>query len=297
MRKIKIPAGPDFSFGECLWYLNRNYDDCMHTILNDSLYKALKIDKKPYLIKIWQAQDQLEAQILIGEYHQEAVLFIRKYVTGWFDIDRNMAPFYSLLRKDSRLSYMADAFAGLRIVGIPDLFEALCWSIIGQQINLTFAYKLKRRLVEKYGTHLELNNDVFYIFPSCETLAEADPADLRNMQLSTKKAEYIIGVARAFVAGTLSEEILSALPDLSSRQKMLMSIKGIGIWTANYALMKSLKEQSGVPYGDSGLMQALLSHNIISDRKNMVSIHDFFSGLQGWESYMVFYLWRSLAKK
>jgi DNA-3-methyladenine glycosylase II len=78
-------------------------------------------------------------------------------VSGWFDLERNMDPFYSLLRHDVRLFYMADAFAGLRIVGIPNLFEALCWSITGQQINLTFAYKLKRRLVETYGTHLELN--------------------------------------------------------------------------------------------------------------------------------------------
>jgi DNA-3-methyladenine glycosylase II len=135
------------------------------------------------------------------------------------------------------------------------------------------------------------------MFPSCGVIAEADPDDLRKMQFSTKKAEYIIGVAKSFVAGTLSEEILTALPDLTSRQKMLMSMKGIGIWTANYALMKCLKEQSGVPYGDSGLMQALLSHNIISDKKDVSSIHDFFRGLQGWESYMVFYLWRSLAKK
>jgi DNA-3-methyladenine glycosylase II len=218
-------------------------------------------------------------------------------VSGWFDLERNMDPFYSLLRHDVRLFYMADAFAGLRIVGIPNLFEALCWSITGQQINLTFAYKLKRRLVETYGTHLELNNGVFHMFPSCGVIAEADPDDLRKMQFSTKKAEYIIGVAKSFVAGTLSEEILTALPDLTSRQKMLMSMKGIGIWTANYALMKCLKEQSGVPYGDSGLMQALLSHNIISDKKDVSSIHDFFRGLQGWESYMVFYLWRSLAKK
>ena len=35
---------------------------------------------------------------------------------------------------------------------IPDLFEASYWSIIGQQINLIFACKLKRIFTEVYGT-------------------------------------------------------------------------------------------------------------------------------------------------
>lgn len=78
---------------------------------------------------------------------------------------------------------------------------------------------------------------------------------------------------------------------------MLMSVKGIGIWTANYALMKSLKEQSSIPYGDAGLLQALLIHNIITDKKDGLQIRNFFQEMRGWESYVVFYLWRSLAKK
>ncbi|MEO6684533.1 MAG: DNA repair protein, partial [Dyadobacter sp.] len=164
-------------------------------------------------------------------------------------------------------------------------------------INLTFAYKLKRRLVEKYGTYIPFDNKTFYIFPSFKILAEANPADLKTMQFSAKKSEYIIGIAKLFAAGKLSKEILLSLPDHKERQKMLVSVKGIGVWTANYALMKCLKEQSSIPYGDSGLLQALLLHKIISDKKDNLQISDFFQKMRGWESYIVFYLWRSLAKK
>ena len=48
-----------------------------------------------------------------------------------------------------------EQYYGLRTLGIPDLFEALSWGIIGQQINLTYAYTLKRRLVEQFGSYVE----------------------------------------------------------------------------------------------------------------------------------------------
>ncbi len=294
---ILININSTFSFSECLWFLNRNYDDCMHSIVGNKILKSVVIQEKSFLLSIAQKANFLEIEILSGESDINTCLAIKEYVSDWLDLDRDLTPFYKLLNQHTEISYMAEEFMGLRIISIPDLFEALCWSVTGQQINLTFAYKLKRRLVEKYGNWTEFENQKFYTFPSCEILAEADPADLKAMQFSSKKAEYIIGIAKLFAGGKLSKEILLSLPNLEARQKMLISVKGIGVWTANYALMKSLKEQSSIPYGDAGLIQALFLHNIISDKKDTVQVHNFFQKFIGWESYVVFYLWRSLAKK
>ena len=41
---------------------------------------------------------------------------------------------------------------GLRLPQTPSVFEALCWSIIGQQIHFKFACLLRRRLIEHIGT-------------------------------------------------------------------------------------------------------------------------------------------------
>ncbi|MFC6191284.1 DNA-3-methyladenine glycosylase family protein [Dyadobacter subterraneus] len=269
----------------------------MHSIADTKIMKAVLINEKPFLLQIYQKADSLEVEILSGVCNTEDSLAIKNYVIDWLDINRDLRPFYILLNQHRQLSYMVEEFKGLRMIGIPDLFEALCWSITGQQINLTFAYKLKRRLVEKYGSKIEFENQIFHLFPSFKILAHADPADLKAMQFSGKKSEYIIGIAKLFDEGKLSKEMLMSLPDMEARQKMLMSVKGIGIWTANYALMKSLKEQSSIPYGDAGLVQALFLHNIITDKKDHLQILDFFKGMSGWESYIVFYLWRSLAKK
>src|SRR6185437_15663346 len=77
---------------------------------------------------------------------------VELYLTEWFDMDTDLGPFYGLAAEDPLLKPLAERFRGLRNIGIPDLFEALCWGILGQQINLAFAYTLKKRFVETFGS-------------------------------------------------------------------------------------------------------------------------------------------------
>lgn len=294
---ILIPAPALFSFQECLWFLNRNYDDCLHLVTENEVFKAIEMPYGDVLFRVSEQGNFLKIDVLEGPSDPGCRDFLTAYVSDWFDLDRDLLPFYAKLKQDSRLAYMADSFSGLRLMGISDMYEALCWSIIGQQINLTFAFKMKRRMVERYGRHIEWNNQVFHIFPTPEVLANADVDVLRSMQFSQKKAEYVIGAARAFADGTLSRELIEALPDFESRQKALVAHKGVGIWTANYVLMKSFRAPEGIPHGDVGLLNALVGHGIIAERSEKDKIEAFFRDYAGWETYVTFYLWRSLAVK
>jgi DNA-3-methyladenine glycosylase II len=293
-QQILVPIPALFSFQECLWFLNRNYDDCLHVIRDNTIFKALEINGGLVLTSIRENGAFLEIDILKGDVPSESKDYLINYVTEWFDMQRNIQPFYDLMRLDGRLAYMTEDFKGLRLIGIDNLFEAICWCIIGQQINLSFAYKVKRRLVERFGGSIEHSGEQYYVFPAPEVLAAADMDELKSMQFSEKKAEYVIGIAKAFENGSLSKTAIEALPDFTSRKKALTDHKGIGVWTANYALMKSLKEPEGIPHGDIGLLKALSNHNIIQDRSETPKIEALFDAFRGWESYLVFYLWRSL---
>ena len=292
MQQVQVPIPANFSFSECCWYLDRGYDDCIYKVRGGKVIKALRLGGTSLLIEVAEENSFLKVSVLQGQVDAGV---LTAYIREWLDIDRDLAPFYKLLAKDKRLQYMPGDFHGLRLVGIVDLFEALTWSIIGQQINLKFAYSLKRRLVEKYGQALTHEGGTYYLFPDIKVLAKAMVEDLRAMQFSGSKSAYIIGLANAFAKGELSRELLLNLPDRDSRLEALTRIKGIGIWTANYTLMKSLRDPSGIPHGDTGLLTALANHGIIEDRKELPKIERFFSRYKGWESYLVFYLWRSLA--
>jgi DNA-3-methyladenine glycosylase II len=143
---------------------------------------------------------------------------------------------YELVKQDAILSELVTRYSGLRIVGIPDLFEVLCWAVIGQQINLTFAYTLKKRFVENFGTPYEWKGRKYWFFPQPSQLKQESIQQLRELQFTQKKAEYIVGIAEAFESKKLSKEKM--LFDLEKAEQQLISIRGIGPWTAHYAMMR-----------------------------------------------------------
>jgi len=179
-------------------------------------------------------------------------------------------------------------------MGIPNLFESLCWCIIGQQINLTFAYRLKRLLVEKYGEKKVIGDVTYYNFPTPEILLKVNRDELVRMKFSRQKIDYIINVSNSFVNNKLSKSILINCKNKKERFEKLTSVKGIGVWTANYVMMKTMRDMSCITYGDSGLNRAL--YNIFKTEKkptqNEVDI--IFRKFKNWESYLNFYLWRTL---
>lgn len=295
MKTLLIPKPALFSFDECLWFLNRNYDDCLHHIEPGSLSKAICINGSPVAFTLQADEQHLLLHLQHGGDDSLSQQYLVQYITDWFDLERDIAPFYQLLQKNRTLGYMAKDFAGFRLIGIHDLYEALCWSIIGQQINLTFAYTLKRRLVEHYGEQLVVNGQPLHIFPRPEVLQQATVADLRALQFSERKAEYLLLVSKLFAEGAISKQHVQQCTSYEEQVALLTAIRGIGVWTANYALMKTLKQLQAIPYGDVGLLNALLNHGLIKDKKDSAGIDKLFRRFKGWESYLVFYLWRSLS--
>lgn len=293
--ELRIPVPEHFSWNECLWYLDRGYNDCMYRIYPDRLRRAFEIDGEKVLLEISFPGDSLELKWLIGQPTEKAGAFIKVFISEWFDLESDLAVFYQLLSVHPPLAYMPDSFAGLRFVGMPDLLESLSWAIIGQQINLRFAYKIKRRLVENYGSWLDYEGERYWLFPSAGRLAQTTIAELRELQFSNRKAEYLINIVRSLEDGSLGKTLLRDLPDLTARLQMLTAIKGIGVWTANYVLMKTLNERSCVPHGDAGLINALIGHGMIKDKGDNKGIGRILSKFPQWEAYLVFYLWRSLA--
>lgn len=291
---ISIPAVQPFSFTECLKFLDRQLDDCLHVIDGAAVRKVLTIGDRMILVELTGNDDGIRTRILDDDGAMIASSDVEDHVRELFDIDRDIIPFYDLLSSHDDLAYIPKAFRGLRMIGIPDLFEALCWSVIGQQINLTFAHRIKRRLVTDYGSSMSYEGTLHHAFPRADVLADARPEDLRAMQLSRSKVDYIIGIARTIAEGGMSRELLQEMDGVADRRRALTALNGVGPWTANYVLMKTMREPSSIPHGDAGMIKALVDLGMIPDRKDKAGIARFFDRFPGWESYTSFYLWRSL---
>jgi len=218
---------------------------------------------------------------------------VERYVRDWFDLDQDVAAFVRMAETDELLRPLVREYEGLRLIGFPDLFEALTWAVIGQQITLSFAYTLKRRFVEKYGESREVDGMTYWAFPNPETIALLESSDLRQLQFSTRKAEYIIGIAQEMTDGRLStRQLRNESSDVIHGR--LLSLRGVGEWTASYVRMKCFQDPTAFPAADAGLHQALKHHLGRSDKLTADEVRQYGERFAGWEAYATFYLWRSL---
>ncbi|MFZ5354138.1 MAG: DNA-3-methyladenine glycosylase family protein [Bacillota bacterium] len=291
--KVSINVPKEFSYDECMVYINRCQLECMHRVSNGELYKLISLDNQPVLLKIGFDGNKLSVIFLNGHFNKGIKGKAIKYVQYMFDFGTNLSEFYESI-DDEVLKPLLDKYYGLRIFKINHLFEALCWSVIGQQINLKFAYTLKKRFVEKYGEGLNFDGKDYWLFPKPDAIADLDIDDLRVLQFTQRKAEYIIGLAKCFVDGIIKEEELRESNNYGYIVDKLTAIRGIGKWSADYTIMKCFPINCAFPIADVGIHNALKNILKLDKKPSIAEIEAMAKQWKGWESYAAFYLWRSL---
>lgn len=288
--RLTIEAPPEYHFAAQLDMLQKYPADLLFRIEGRRLLRALRTEGGPVLLDICGEAGEVRVEMQPA-VKPEQEWEVRRYVTEWLDLDADIRPFYALAEQDRLLGPLVKRYRGLYRIGIPDLFEALAWSVIGQQINLPFAYTLKRRLITTFGKYA--GGDC-WLFPAPEIIAGLTPDELLPLQFSRRKAEYLIAIAAATVSGTLTKELLAALPDIAERKAYLCSFRGIGEWTADYVLLKSLREATAFPAGDAGLQNAVKAELALPAKPMADDLRHLAENWQGCEAYAVIYLWRTL---
>ncbi|SDM44322.1 DNA-3-methyladenine glycosylase II [Bacillus sp. OK048] len=292
---INLPA--DFDIKANLGYLERNKNECMFEVENGIITKGIGVGTIQTIVQIQvNERNQMIVQLLndSGSLKQSEQIEVVKYIREWFDLDRDLTPFYKMAKGDPLLKGPVQEFYGLRLIGVPDLFEALCWGVLGQQINLAFAYTLKRQFVENFGESIDWNGKKYWVFPTFEQISKLTPQDLADIKMTLKKSEYIIGIAQLMASGELSKEKLLRMDSLKEAEKSLVKIRGIGPWTANYVLMRCLRYTSAYPIDDVGLHNAI-KHLTRSEKKPAKEeLLNLSQRWENWQAYATFYLWRVL---
>ncbi len=136
----------------------------------------------------------------------------------------------------------------------PAVTESLVTAICSQQVNMRWAAVTLNRLVERYGRPVELEGVRVWRFPDAATLAAADPAEIRGMQLTTRKSDYIVGLAGSLMAGELD-----GLEDDTNEQviRRIVAMRGLGTWTAEWFLARCLARPDAIAAGDLGVRKAV----------------------------------------
>ncbi|MFO7573391.1 MAG: hypothetical protein R6W48_12445 [Gaiellaceae bacterium] len=160
----------------------------------------------------------------------------------------DLDPFRVWASRDSVLAPLVSSLAGFRPTLSPSPFEALVIAITAQQISLRAAAAIRSRFVERLGER----HDVAWSFPGRERVARLRPRELMVLGFSTRKAEYVIELARA----DLDFDALARLSD-EEVIEAITRIRGLGRWTADWFLARHLARPEAWPAGDLGVRKAV----------------------------------------
>jgi 3-methyladenine DNA glycosylase/8-oxoguanine DNA glycosylase len=171
----------------------------------------------------------------------------RRTVEKLLGLEFDLEPFRAWAAGETVIGALVERLAGFRPPLAPDPFENLVTSITAQQVSLFSAFAVRNRLIERFGIRRELA----YAFPTRERLARASEDELYAVGFSRRKAEYVVGLARA----EIDLHGLAALSDDEVRER-IVAIRGLGAWTAEWFLARHLARPRAWPAGDLGLRKA-----------------------------------------
>jgi AraC family transcriptional regulator of adaptative response / DNA-3-methyladenine glycosylase II len=188
-----------------------------------------------------------------------------------------------LLRQDDLLAATVRRLPGLRVAGAFDGFELAVRTVLGQQVSVKGASTLAGRWAAGFGEPIatpfaELNR----LSPGAERMSDVPADKIAALGLVGARARSLAGLAQAVARRRV---VLSFAANVEEQIESLMSLPGIGPWTAHYIAMRALHWPDAFPSGDLALLKAAQS----SERQ----LRERSEAWRPWRAYAAQYLWQS----
>jgi DNA-3-methyladenine glycosylase II len=234
-------------------------------------WQVLRVNEKLMLVVIRSIGTTDKPELKIELKSDKRILekdkkVAKDLICSLFNLKFDLNLFYRTVKNDKVITKLIERLNGLKCGTTPTVFEALVCSIIEQQISLSVALNMEKRLVKKFGDILRFDNEIYYAFPSPEKLAFGTIEQLRACGLSSKKAEYIRDISRSIADGKLELEKFKSYKKDKDIIKELCKIRGIGIWTTELMMVRGMSKWDAIPADDLGLRRCI-SYYYCQDRR------------------------------
>lgn len=271
--------------------------------LIDGVYRRLlDLDGNLVLASV-RSVGSVEAPELVVELQSERLnssdtKLAAERVAWLLGTEQDLAPFYQAAKEDDCLSAIVRQFHGLHLPHTASVYEALVLAILGQQIATNVARIIRTLIIETHGPTQEFDGQEFYAFPRPETLGALSVEQLRTMKLSQRKAEYVQGISQAAKHFSPDEtpdgfESLHRMSD-ENVVKSMVELRGVGVWTAQWVLIRALGRPDALPLGDLALRRVVSRVYFSGFEINDAQLDEFAQRWSPWRAYATVYLFTAM---
>lgn len=149
-----------------------------------------------------------------------------------------------LRSRDARLAEAIDAIGPVEREVDDDLFSSVVHQVVGQQISTKALATIWARMRERLG------------IVDASHVLDAGRDGLQALGISFHKADYLLDFAERVQDGSFDLDAVAALPD-EQAISALVSLKGVGRWTAEMILLFCLQRPDVLSFDDLAIQRGM----------------------------------------
>lgn len=284
---LKMPFSPPYDWSSMIQFLSLRAIAGVEAVESEHYYRSFSIDGATGVVEVkpGHSDDHLLATIWTNNIASLGPIISR--LRRLFDLDADMAAIDAHLAADPILAPRIRARPGVRVPGAWDSFELATRAILGQQISVQAATTFAERLTSLCGSALvpntcSANGKLCRLFPTPEAVSRCD---LTKIGLTRKRAQTLQNLGLLM---TEDPYLLRPFETLEASIEKLLSVPGIGPWTAQYIAMRALREPDAFPASDLGLLRALKNSH---GRPTPAQLLSRTASWRPWRAYGAIRLW------
>ena len=285
--RIDLPVG--FRYNDVLAFHRRDEQQIAERIDDNDLHKGLVWEGCPACLIVRFDDEcavvELEIDGVSNDGDQNRLERMARRMLG---LTQRIEVFEQEYRSHPQVGGLIARNSGLRVPLSPTPFEALIWAITGQQISVSAAVSIRRKLIQAAGLR---HSSGLWCVPDSTQIANMADEDLRHAGFSKSKSHTLKVLSKLVSGGSLSVNEWVDAPSEDEIRSQLLAIRGIGPWTVNYTLLRGFGWLDGSLHGDVAVrrnLQVLLGR---TEKVGEEEAKQWLAEFSPWRALVAAHLW------
>jgi AraC family transcriptional regulator of adaptative response / DNA-3-methyladenine glycosylase II len=284
---VRLPFRAPFDGSALLGWLAARAVPGVEEVEGRVYRRSLRMPGGPGVVELAMGADFVRCRLWLED--ERDVALAEQLCRRLLDLDAHPVVVDEHLGADPLIGGLVRGAPGLRVPGSIDGAELAVRAVLGQQISVAAARTGAGRLVAEHGAALPRpRGAVTALFPPADVLAAVDPA---RLPMPRARAAALVGLCRALADGTLR---LDRDGHRAEARRRLLSLPGIGPWTAGYVAMRALGDPDVFLAEDLGVRHALRRLGGPDDPR---AARALAAAWAPWRSYASQHLWQAPASR
>ncbi len=284
---IELPPG--FRARDILAFHRRDPLMVAERVAADTLEKALVWQGRAACLALRFHREHAEVELAVdgpADHIDPEVLATR--VRRMLGLTQRIEDFERAYRAHPQLGPLIARHPGLRVPLAATPFEALTWAITGQQISVSAAVSLRRRLIQAAGVS---HSGGLACYPDAGRIARMAEEDVRQAGFSRTKAQTLLELSRRIEENLLPLDAWAETLPVAEMGEQLLRVRGIGPWTVNYALLRGFGWLDGSLHGDVAVRRGLQALLDSAEKITEEHARRWLAPFSPWRALIAAHLW------